>query len=225
MTAQVTPLDSVDYWRQLGIIEPDRLNVPVTIIGAGGIGSPTALALAKMGIRDLTIWDHDGVESHNLPNQLYRKADLGSPKVTALADIIGSFTNASVTVHQTAYEGDRLSGIVISAVDTMATRTMIWNAVKTSLITVPLYIDARMGGEFGDVYAVNPTDLSSTRRYAGTLYTDEESADIPCTAQAIIYTVFFMAAVIAGQVKKYCAGEEQVFRVTFDLFNMAMYTE
>ena len=78
----------IDYWRQLDILQPDDLVRPITIIGVGGIGSPVALALTKMGCRRLTLFDPDTIEPHNLPNQLYRLRDVGRPKVEALADLL-----------------------------------------------------------------------------------------------------------------------------------------
>ena len=49
----------------------------VTVIGAGGIGAATCLALAKMGVPFFTIIDDDVVSDVNMPTQLHRLADLG----------------------------------------------------------------------------------------------------------------------------------------------------
>ena len=72
------------YVRQSDIINPEVLGTPVHIIGAGAIGSCAALALAKIGFKDFTVYDFDSVELHNLPNQMYRAKDIGKPKVEAL---------------------------------------------------------------------------------------------------------------------------------------------
>src|SRR5207244_2270936 len=72
------------FWRQLDLLPLERLDVPVTVIGAGAVGSFVTLTLAKMGLRDLTVFDDDVVDVHNLPNQFYRLTDLGRPKVEAL---------------------------------------------------------------------------------------------------------------------------------------------
>ena len=79
-------MDETRYHRQLDILDPKSMDVPVTIIGAGATGSFTALSLAKMGIRNITIYDFDTVEEHNLPNQFYRQCDLGKRKVEALRE-------------------------------------------------------------------------------------------------------------------------------------------
>jgi len=57
------------------------------IVGAGGLGSPTALYLAAAGIGTLILVDPDDVDLSNLQRQiLYAEADLGQPKVEAAAD-------------------------------------------------------------------------------------------------------------------------------------------
>ncbi len=59
--------------------------VRATIVGAGGLGGPIALALGAAGI-ELTIFDDDLVELSNLHRQIqYTAADLGQPKATRLA--------------------------------------------------------------------------------------------------------------------------------------------
>jgi molybdopterin/thiamine biosynthesis adenylyltransferase len=57
-----------------------------TVVGAGGLGGPIALALGAAGI-ELTIADHDVVELSNLHRQIqFTAADLGQPKAERLAD-------------------------------------------------------------------------------------------------------------------------------------------
>jgi adenylyltransferase/sulfurtransferase len=54
----------------------------VVIIGIGGLGSPTAMMLAAMGIGALRIIDRDIVSKTDLHRQyLYRRKDAGRPKV------------------------------------------------------------------------------------------------------------------------------------------------
>ncbi|MBF0109870.1 MAG: HesA/MoeB/ThiF family protein [Magnetococcales bacterium] len=58
----------------------------VLIIGAGGLGSVAAMALAETGIARLTLADPDVVEVSNLHRQpLYLEEDVGQPKVTVAA--------------------------------------------------------------------------------------------------------------------------------------------
>ena len=78
----------IDYWRQLDIFDPMKFNAPVVIIGAGALGGWVANVLTKSGVRDLTVYDFDKVEEHNLPNQPYGIVDIGKLKVIALQELV-----------------------------------------------------------------------------------------------------------------------------------------
>lgn len=64
-------------------IEASR-NAPILIVGAGGLGAPAIIALARAGRGPLLIVDPDPVELSNLPRQIiYGESDLGAPKALA----------------------------------------------------------------------------------------------------------------------------------------------
>ncbi len=212
----------IDYWRQLDFVAPDDLTFPVTVVGVGGIGSPVALALAKMGCRRLTLYDPDQVEAHNLPNQFYRLSDVGRPKVEALAEILRDYTDADVRAVHEAVAATRLDGVVISAVDSMASRTAIWRGSVRFRGTVPLYVDARMGGQVCRVLTVRPADPDSVRAYESTLYDDDAAVDDPCTAQAIIYTTLGVASLVANEVRRHARGERTAPDTLFDFATLTL---
>ena len=60
----------------------------VGIAGAGGLGSNAALMLARCGVGGLRLIDCDVVDASNLNRQQYWPADVGRPKVRALADLL-----------------------------------------------------------------------------------------------------------------------------------------
>src|SRR5207302_7961074 len=58
------------------------LRSKVLLIGAGGLGSPTAFYLAAAGVGTLGLMDGDTVDITNLQRQiLHTTADIGKPKV------------------------------------------------------------------------------------------------------------------------------------------------
>jgi hypothetical protein len=197
-----------DFWRQMDILNPgDFEEVGVTVIGAGGIGSPTTLALAKMGIKKITVYDGDTIERHNLPNQFYRLEDVGRLKVDALADICRSFSGTKIVAIPEYYADQPLAGIVVSGVDSMAARKLIWEKVRYN-IGIPVYVEARMAAQVACINTVNPCDPDLVKWYESTLYSDKEAMAAPCTERAIMYNVFMIAGLIGGQIKKIIKEEE-----------------
>ena len=195
------------FLRQLDILDPEKLvRLAVTVIGAGAVGSFTTVALAKMGLGDLTVYDDDLVTDHNLPNQFYREVDVGRPKVEALAEIVHAFAGISIKGHQEKYTHQVLAGLVVSAVDSMDARRTIWRRVRMNPAVV-LFIDARMGAEVARVFTVDPTDPDDLRQYQASLHSSDDAFQAPCTARATVYCAAGISALIASTVRQHVAGE------------------
>ena len=212
------------YWRQLNILNPNDIKEGIGLIGAGSIGSPTALGLLKMGIRELFIWDFDKVEEHNLPNQLYQKNDVGVFKATALEKrlkeyIIGDQKIKTITK---AWDGT-IKPIMISAIDSMDERKKIWEKIKDDQ-NCSLYIEARTGAEMIRIYAFNPNSITAQEFYEKTLYPSSEAEDLPCSARAIFYNQFIVAGLIGSVVKKYFKNEEIAKEIIFNLAELKLFT-
>lgn len=214
----------MDYWRQLDILPPDKLaNAHITVIGAGGICSPTALALAKMGVPELSVYDADTIEAHNLPNQLYRMGDVGEHKVHALKDIVEQYAECIVHTSPEHFTTQRVeTNIVVSGVDSMAARKDIFARLRYNP-AVSLYVEARMGAQVSRVYTINPCDPGDLQWYeVDMLYDDDAAVEEKCTEKAIIYNVFFIAALIANQVKRFLNGEEYAREIIADLATLTL---
>lgn len=210
----------MDYTRQLDILNPQQFRCPITLIGCGGIGSVTACVLAKVGCPEFTIIDPDVLENHNICNQFFRRYDVGRPKVHALQSLLLELSESKIhSVRARFRRQARLSGIVISAVDSMKSRQGIWKAVlkKPDIL---LFIDGRLGGEVLEVFTVNPNLREDVAFYKDFLYPEDETAHLPCTARAIMYTGFVIAGFIVSQLKKWLQGEEICRRINFDLKTM-----
>ena len=195
------------YLRQLDLVPADRLlDLQVTIIGCGAIGSFVAVALAKMGVGRLLLFDHDMVNEVNLACQFFGNADLGRPKVEALADQLAMLTEARVTPVAQAYADQPLEGIVISAVDSMTARRRIWRHLRGRR-EVPIYIDSRMGALVGQVFTVHPGSPVEEQAYRRTLHSQQEALQEPCTARSVVFTVLGISALVAGIVRAHVVGE------------------
>lgn len=195
------------FWRQEGLVDGARLAaLPVTVVGAGATGSFTTLALAKMGVGQLTVYDDDIVSDHNLPNQFYLEGDVGRPKVEALQGIVSAFTGVEITARCARYDGQPLQGLVLVCVDQMTSREVVWRTARFNP-NVLLLVDTRMGAEVAIVHAVRPLDPDAVRSYEGTLHSSDEAFQARCTERAVIYTALGVAALAAGKVKKFVMGE------------------
>ena len=194
---------SINYLRQQDLIDQDKIRrKPITVIGAGAVGSFTTLALAKMGARDMTVYDHDRIEDHNLASQFYPLDELGSYKVESLSKTVKLYTGAEVKGFAEMYEDQNLRGIVVVCVDSMEARRKIWQKVKNNL-SVELLIDTRMGAEVALVYALSP--IEDHGMYRSSLYLDPVQE--PCTRRSICYTALGLSALACGKVKKYLENE------------------
>lgn len=215
---------TTDYWRQDELVRQDQLDVPITLAGAGGIGSPAALALAKLGCRRLTVFDPDLVEPHNVPNQLYGPADLGRPKVEALAELIERLTGHRPESAAAVLPPGAHQGVLIVAVDSMAARSGIWQASARYQPAVQLLIDARMGGEVGRLLAISPTDPDDVAFYESTLHDDADADPEPCFEQSVGYATLVLGGLVAAAVKRFATGEPTRGETVIDLATLTLLT-
>jgi len=211
------------FLRQLEIVPPEKLSFPITVIGAGAIGSATVVTLAKMGCSDITVWDADTLEDVNIPNQLCKPAMISRPKVEALAELVDELTEIQIKQINRRYMGQRLKGVVIVTVDNMTTRKKVWKRAKFNR-KIPLLIESRMGAEFARIYAVFPTNDRDADFYEQNLYSSEDAEHLPCSARSIIYCPTVIAGYIALLVKQYAVGQPIPREVLIDLPNLLLQT-
>jgi molybdopterin/thiamine biosynthesis adenylyltransferase len=211
----------MDHTRHIGIF--NAANWSVTLIGAGGIGAMTAVALAKMGIGDLVVYDGDIVEPVNIPVQFHKLSDIGKDKAKAIYDTIKEYADDVrldwIAERVTASTVLEPASIIISAVDSIKARKEIWTAVQTSFRNshAPIcYLDARMSAEY---FQLNVVDMKHTRWYEETLalQNDEDIPDDPCTSKATIYTGCIAAGQIGATVRRLITEDQAPGILTHDI--------
>ena len=109
------------------------LDARVLLVGAGGLGSPSALYLAAAGVGTIGIVDSDVVDESNLQRQVLHATDrVGMSKVESARQTINALNpEVKVIGHETRLTPenarDILSGydIVVDGVDNFATRYLI----------------------------------------------------------------------------------------------------
>ncbi len=201
---EVVAVPEAGFVRQRDILPWEKLQAArVTVIGAGAVGSFTALSLVKMGVGVVEVYDFDTVSVENLGPQWFRVCDLGRPKVEALAEQLAAF-GGNVIAHAERFVAQPVSGIVICTVDSMDARIAIWRHIRRCR-RVELYLDARMGAEVGKVFAIRPNDPEDCRLYESELYPSTEALRAPCTARSTIYCASGLSAFLAATVGNHLA--------------------
>lgn len=198
--------------RQGSICPPEKLP-PVTIIGCGGIGSRAAEVLVAMGIPSLNLWDHDKVEEVNLGPQLFVEGQIGAPKVFALKVNLPAL-DTSTTTHFRRYTAQRLEGVVVLGVDSLSERKRIYQNILKFRMPVDFLLDGRMGFDCIKVYFVPMDNPEIREKYEASL--ERPVGDLPCSARAVAYNVFGIAALIGAGIKSWALGQDMPWRVTWD---------
>ena len=227
------------YDRQLGLFDPNKQEnqPPIVIIGAGTLGSWTTLALAKMGLRHITVIDFDKVEEQNIPNQFFMPLQVGAPKIEALHNLIKVIVGIEINRESGTVSADSMKilepmeefpGILICAVDNMATRNLLYGWLKANPLAYSLYIDARSGGNTAKVYSVVPSTLNFSK-YESTLHSDDLSAiqnaevralsDVPCTARSVVDVSLLVAGVVCNAVRRHIISGSVTYEQLIDTVN------
>src|SRR5437868_1806268 len=117
--------------REIGVAGQEKLKAArVLIIGAGGLGSPSALYLAASGVGTLGILDHDRVDISNLQRQvLYDTGSVGRSKAESARErLLALNPDIQLSAHnvelRAANVRDIVAGydIVLDGTDRFATR-------------------------------------------------------------------------------------------------------
>ncbi|MCB9785596.1 MAG: molybdopterin-synthase adenylyltransferase MoeB [Deltaproteobacteria bacterium] len=112
------------------------LNAKVLCVGAGGLGSPTALYLAAAGVGTLGIVDNDKADLSNLQRQIiHTEESVGTSKVeSAKATLSRLNSDITINVHDTRLDSSNVMeifrgyDIVVDGTDNFPTRYLINDA-------------------------------------------------------------------------------------------------
>jgi len=139
------------------------LDAKVLLLGAGGLGSPTALYLAAAGVGTIGIVDDDEVDVSNLQRQVIHTTDrVGMPKVDS-AELSMNAINPDVKVvkHATRLDASNIMEIlpgydvVVDGVDNFPTRYLLNDASVRLQIPV---VSASILGFDGQLSVFKPYD-------------------------------------------------------------------
>lgn len=210
--------------RQRGLIPHEKLaQVQAIVIGVGAIGRQVALQLAAIGIRQMTLYDHDHVAVENLAVQGYWPEDLDLPKIQATAKVCRLILpGIDLTLVPERYRRqqagrvpqDSRTLVVFACVDSINTRKMLWEAFRSQ---ATLFLDGRMNAEVIRVLAAD--ERTDPDLYSATLFPEQEAQAGPCTARSTIYTASIAAGLMVAQLARWLRGVPVVPDQTLNLLS------
>ena len=120
------------------------LDAKVLLLGAGGLGSPTALYLAAAGIGTIGIVDDDVVDLSNLQRQVIHTTDrIGTPKVDSAQEAMNAINpDVDVVKYETRLDASNIMEIIegydviVDGVDNFPTRYLLNDATVRLKIPV-----------------------------------------------------------------------------------------
>lgn len=144
---EVHSINEYEFNRQLLFMKKSGVrslsNLNIGIVGLGGIGSPLAVMLAKMGVKKMTFFDGDEVEVHNLPRiQGANHLSIGKHKAEVVRGFVQSFSDSDIDVRLnmlTSPEELMHFDLVFGCVDNHSARDIMNKACY--LFAIP-YIDS-----------------------------------------------------------------------------------
>ncbi|MGN8551410.1 UNVERIFIED_CONTAM: ThiF family adenylyltransferase [Microbacterium sp. SLM126] len=161
----------------------------VAIIGAGGLGSPTVLALAAAGVGTLTVIDDDAVEASNLQRQvMHRVADVGRPKVDSARRVAQDLAPHTV-VHtvrarltsDNATELLAAAHVVVDGSDTFDTRAAVADACERLGVPLVWGVVQEFHAQATVFWSAPPAGYPAVR--LSDLYPPESVGDVPSCEQ------------------------------------------
>lgn len=142
----------------------------VAVLGCGGLGSNAAMMLVRSGIGRLTLADFDKVSEDNLNRQMFFVDQIGKPKTEALAITlrrINPDTRLELVDRRITAENlvNTVSDarVIVEAVDTVESKTMIIETCCRELPDVPLVSVSGIAG-------YESANSVITHRFADNLY-------------------------------------------------------
>ena len=216
-----------DYSRQINILNPEEFTTRINIIGVGATGSWMSLALAKMGLNKLHLYDFDTVGVHNLPNQMFGLRDIERNKAHSMRNIIKMLTGFVVKSKDEKLEGDTpLQGIVFMLTDTMKSRKDIYYKAIKNNPNIELLIETRMDLRGGRIYVIDPTNREQIKRYEETLYGDDEAEVSACgVSQTVLPTALGITSHAIWKLLDYINGEMVYNETVLDFSNEIVMTQ
>ena len=172
------------------------------LVGAGGIGSWTALNLSRIG-HPFYLIDSDVVDETNVKGgQMFKNEQIGMAKVHAVKETCADFGGASnITAMASLYtQSTGALPIMIGAVDNMEARKVIFKAWKQyDRDKEAILIDGRLLMETMEIFAIRGDNKKDIEKYEKLyLFDDKDVPDLDCTNKQSTFGAMTIAGLITA---------------------------
>lgn len=201
---------------------PDNFEDRIHIIGCGAVGSTIAENLARLGIKELILWDFDEVEEHNIANQMFFISQINKSKMDAVEEICKMINPEIIIKKKGIYTNEILSGYLFICPDSIKVRRTILekNLGNPNILGV---FDGRMRLTDAQHFASKWTTSEKKQTLLNTMnFTDEEAKDSTpvsaCgTTLSVNFTVRCLVSLMVANFVKYVLTGELQKMITLDL--------
>ncbi|NLO21313.1 MAG: HesA/MoeB/ThiF family protein [Syntrophomonadaceae bacterium] len=219
MDLGVVPLRYQRNLESLTLAEQRRLlQSRVTVVGCGGLGGLVLEELARIGVGQISAWDYDCFEEHNLNRQFMSQADIiGFSKVEAAAHRVHS-VNPGIVFNGikrkfTADEGRESlqdQQVVVDALDSAQARLGLSQACRDQ--GIPL-VHGAVNGWYGQVATQFPGDFTIEQLYLGRTPGEEDQS-------ALVFAAAMVASWQVSEVIKIILNKGNFLRQKIMLIDM-----
>jgi len=204
------------YSRFIDIFNPRLFEKRIAVIGCGATGSNLIDSLVRMGIKPslITVFDHDRVREHNLPNTIFTITNVGCKKSIVVGEKYGVVAKGRFTIHSNLVCYD----VIFNCADTMKVRAM----VADKLMPHHMLIDCRVAKYGSQVFAFSGR---RAEQYKMTLFPDNEAIPLSCGERMFRPTALVTASLAINQLIKLERGEVIDEIVSMNVNELSVFKE
>lgn len=187
----------MDLSKSYEFFQPSMCDGRIHIIGCGSVGSTVAELLVRYGLTNITLYDFDHVEAHNIANQMFDSTDIGKEKVTAVADhliAINPELRDTLRIADKGYTNQKLSGYVFLCVDNIDLRRKIAEENRNNVFIKAMF-DFRTRLTDAQHYAADWSDEKHKEAFINSMQFSHEEASKETPMSACHVTLSVAATV------------------------------
>jgi hypothetical protein len=209
------------------LFDPTKVKEPIHILGCGAIGSTLAIMLTRCGLTNITLWDFDSVQSHNLANQQFVYKHIGQAKNVSLGLMMLEI-NPRIDIKMAGrYIDEELHGYVFLAVDKIKVRQ---DFVKANMYndSIKAVFDYRMRVTDAQHYGCNWTIANERKILLSTMDFTQEEADLATPVngcgltESIMPTIQSVVSVGVGNFINHMNGKPLLRLIMVNPFDMVI---